>query len=328
MRVLAWDIGGANVKRLLFDSSTDKLRSDVFYFPMWQRKTDLEGFLRNKNLDADLVGVTMTAELCDVFSTKEEGVKYVVDICEKVFTEPYYLTLDGRLLRRDEIENYLILAASNWAASINYVEGKYGRGVLLDVGSTTTDIVPFGFPELREFLNEATDLARLRKGFLVYTGFLRTPVGFITRRVPFKGGLTRISSETFAISADVYNVLGILDSYRCPSPDGREKTPHESMRRIARMLCADMKEISEEEIRYICDYVYQKQAGEIADALKEVIQGCGIREPMAYVCGSGIPLGIRACETAHLPAVNLAEITRAYENLPCLGIAEMLIGKV
>ncbi len=328
MKALAWDIGGANIKRLLLDSSANAVSSDVFYFPMWQRKADLEDFLRKKNIKADIVGVTMTAELCDVFGSKGEGVRYIVGICEKVFKSPYYLSIDGKLQRKDEIDDYLALAASNWAASIKYLEAKYKRGMLLDVGSTTTDIVPFGYPELKDFLRGATDLERLRKGFLVYTGILRTPVSAIVHRVPLREGFTRVSSEIFAISADVYNVLGLLDHYRCTTPDGGGKTPQDSMRRLARLLCADIGELTEEEIRYICDYVYQKQAGDIAEALKEVNEGYGLKKPRVYVCGSGVTLGMRACKIARLDAVNLAEATDAYDNIPCLGIAEMLIGKV
>jgi hypothetical protein len=327
MRVLAWDIGGANVKRLYLDSSTGQLASDIFYFPVWRRKQGLKDFLKTKNLEADIVGVTMTAELCDVFETREEGVKYIVGVCGEVFGDPLYLTVDGRLLRGGEIKDYLLLAASNWAASVRYLQGRYGRGVLLDVGSTTTDIFPFGYPGAEEPWG-MSDLERLRKGLLVYTGFLRTPVGSIARRVPFKGGLARISAETFAITADVYNVLGMLDNYRCAPPDGGGITPRDSMRRLARMLCSDMREVGEKEIREMCAYLYQRQAAEVAGALKGVLLAYGVTEPTVYVCGSGIPLGLRACEIAGLPAVNLAEATPAYDNLPCLGMAEMLIGKV
>ncbi len=328
MRVLAWDIGGANVKRLYLDSSTGQVVSDIFYFPVWQNKAGLREFLRNKNLDSDVVGVTMTAELCDVFETREEGVEYIVRACSEVFEDPLYLTVDGRLIRREDIRDYLALAASNWSASINYLEVRYGRGVLLDVGSTTTDIIPFGYPGPEEPPGEMSDLERLRKGLLVYTGFLRTPVCAIAKKVPFRGGLARISAETFAIAADVYNVLGMLESYRCAPPDGGGRAASDSMRRLARMLCSDMEEISEGEIREMCAYLYQRQAAEVAGALKGVVEDYAVAGTAVYVCGSGTSLGLRACEITGLKAVNLAEITDAYENLPCLGIAEMLIGKV
>jgi hypothetical protein len=328
MRILTWDIGGANVKRLLMNSSTEELRSDVFYFPIWRLKDELKSFLRNKDLHGDRVGITMTAELCDVFRTKKEGVESVVEACEEVFERPFYLSVEGKLLTREEIKDPLCLAASNWVASSLYLEKKYGKGVLLDVGSTTTDVIPFGFPHLRDRLKKATDLERLQQGYLVYTGFLRTPLSAITPRVIFRGKPTRISSETFAISADIYNTLGILESYRCETPDGRGKNPRDSMRRVARMLCADLKEVSKEEIRDICDYVFEKQATDIAEALKDVVGNQKQGDLKVYLCGVGIPLGLRACEIAQLPFQNLAEVTSAHENLPCLGLAEMFLGKV
>jgi hypothetical protein len=320
MRVLTWDIGGANVKRLLLDSK-GSLRSDIYYFPLWKKKERLPGFLREKKLGCDLVGVTMTAELCDIFRSKKEGVEFVVDACEEVFEKPFYLTVDGELLRAGEIRNPLILAASNWVASLCYLERRFRSGVLLDVGSTTTDIIPFGGGE-----RAMTDLERLQRGQLVYTGFLRTPVSAIAARVPFKGRLTRISSEAFAISADVYNVLGMLPRYGCETPDGRGKSPLDSMRRVARMLCADLDEVGEEEVRRICGYLFEKQAASIAGALSEVLEE--LEKPRVFGCGVGLALAARACELIRVPMHSLAGVTPAHDNLPCLGLAEMLIGKI
>lgn len=324
MRIITWDIGGANIKRLLIDFSKDELQSEIFYFPMWQRKKSLKNFLREKNMPADNVGITMTAELCDVFKTKEEGVRYVVESCEKIFEDPYYLTVDGELLRNDEIDEPLSLAASNWVASLYYLEKRFNRGILLDIGSTTTDIVPFGYPHVRRSLKKATDLVRLQRGYMVYTGFLRTPLAAIARRVPFQGRLTRLASENFAISADIYNILGFLEDYRCDTPDGKGKTTVDSMRRIARMLCADLKEVGEQEVIRISEYLFERQAAEIAEAMLEMIRSQGLDDPVVYACGTGITLGMKACEKAGLSAKSLADTTPAHENLPCLGLAYML----
>ncbi|MDP6613370.1 MAG: hydantoinase/oxoprolinase family protein, partial [Candidatus Hydrothermarchaeota archaeon] len=233
MRILTFDIGGANVKRLLYDSRREGVKSDIFYFPIWKRKDELSEFLRRKSIRADAIGVTMTAELSDAFADKASGVMYIVDACENSLGTPWYLTLDGRVIGKGGIENPLELAASNWVASRYHLEKKYREGIFVDVGSTTTDIIPFG----QRTKPGKTDLERLRMGQLVYTGFLLTPVSAVVKKVPYMGDLTRISSEYFAITADVYNILGMLGDYSCSTPDGEGKSKGDSMRRIARHLC-------------------------------------------------------------------------------------------
>lgn len=318
MRILTFDIGGANLKRLLYDSLSMEVKSDIYYFPIWERKAELEGFLREKYVQADAVGVAMTAELSDAFESREEGVRHIVAACESSLSSPWYLTVDGQVIRRNGIHNPLELAASNWVASIYYVKKEYQEGILFDVGSTTTDIIPFGAGARAG----KTDLERLRKGQLVYTGFLRTPVSALVKRVPFKGAFLRISTEHFAITADIYNVLRMLGEYTCIPPDGGGKSRRDSMRRVARILCADIDDVTEKDVIEICEHVYNEQVGEIAHALGEVAEGSGLRD--AYLCGVGLVLGKRACEIAGLNAHDLSALTPAHDNLPCLGLAEIL----
>jgi hypothetical protein len=318
MRILTFDIGGANIKRLLYDSRSKDVTSDIFYFPIWKRKDELTEFLRRKSIIADVIGITMTAELSDVFPDKASGVMHIVDACENSLSNPMYLSVDGRVIRKDEMDDPLPLAASNWVASRYHLEKNYHEGILVDVGSTTTDIIPFG-PGTNP---EKTDLDRLRGGQLVYTGFLRTPISAVVNKVPYKGALTRISSEYFAITADIYNVLGLLEKYSCSTPDGGGKSKRDSMRRVARHLCADLDDVGEEGIIGICEHVYQEQAMDIAEALGDVMKDSGMGD--AYVCGIGSALGKRACEIARLTTHDLSALTPAHANLPCLGLAEIL----
>ena len=93
--------------------------------------------------------------------------------------------------------------------------------LLIDVGSTTADVVPIA--DGRVAATGHNDLERLLAGELVYTGVLRTNLAAIAPRVPVRGGWCPVSSEYFAISADVHLVLGHLapEAYDCPTPDGR-----------------------------------------------------------------------------------------------------------
>lgn len=313
MKILTYDIGGAYTKRMLVDSETlEVLSSEIFYFPIWKKKDEFRSFLEKIREKADRVGITMTAELSDVFGSRASGVEYLVSICERVFRRPVYLSVDKKLLKKEEINDPLKLAAANWVASVYHLEKKSGEGILVDVGSTTTDIIPF---KKNEVLYKKTDLERLQSNHLIYTGVLRTPLSAVVSEVPLKGKFVGISAENFAITADVYNIVDTIE-YSCETPDGRGKSKAESMARVARILCTDVDEIGKEEIEKICKYIRGHQVDRIARALNEVAESTGIYS--AYIAGVGRKVASEACRKAGLRP------TEAHRNLPCLGLADMM----
>ena len=102
--------------------------------------------------------------------------------------------------------------------------------MLIDMGSTTTDIIPCDRPQ------GLSDAERLQTGELVYTGFTRTPVPGITTRAPLAGQWQGLARDTFASMADVRRVLGELpdDVHQHYTTYGRGKSVTESLMRLAR----------------------------------------------------------------------------------------------
>ncbi|MFQ5800788.1 MAG: hydantoinase/oxoprolinase family protein [Candidatus Hydrothermarchaeales archaeon] len=317
MKILTFDIGGANTKKLVYKDGGTK--SSLYNFPMWKKRDKLRDFLEGLREDADTVAVTMTAELCDVFSSKDDGARFIVSACEEVFDEPLFLTINQSLVKKNDIKDYKDLAATNWLASVYLMRKRFGSGILVDIGSTTTDILPFG--DGTRYLK--TDFERLRAGQLLYTGYLRTPVNAVISKVPAGGHMIPIASEYFAITADVYNVLlGV--NYTCETPDGKGKSRKESMARIARLLCADLDEV-EDYVVDICRYVHEMQLKGIAKAIERISKGT--ETDNLYVAGIGRQLGIEAGEQLGLNTFNLEEKIKDAWNLPCLGLAEMVLDK-
>ena len=315
MRILAFDIGGANTKKLVFEDGA--AHSKLTYFPIWKRKNELISFLSSQREDADMTVVTMTAELSDVFTSKEEGTRFIVRSCEKAFKNPFFLTLERKLVRKDGIPNFRSLASANWQASLYLMEKRFDEGILIDVGSTTTDILPFG----KDAKQGISDLERLKTFQLVYTGYLRTPVNAIVGEVPINGLMTPIASELFAITADVYNVLWGV-TYTCETPDGREKTKEGSKRRLARLLCADLDE-AEEHIQGICSHVHEVQVKRISEAINRVSKDAGSSE--VYVAGVGKRLGLEAARELGFHTIDLEKRVKDAWNLPCLGLCEIAL---
>ena len=148
---------------------------------------------------------------------------------------------------------------------------KFARDcILVDVGSTTTSIIPVIEGEVSAV--GKTDLEKLMDGELVYTGSLRTNVTAIVNAIPIRGGLTRVSSELFAQSGDAHLVLGNIkeDEYTVETADGRGKTRADALARLARVVCADTEMLAEEEIVKIAKYICERQEDQVAEALRQV----------------------------------------------------------
>ncbi len=116
----------------------------------------------------------MTAELSQMFRTKRDGVAFVLDALQAAFptSEIRVFAVDGRFLPPAEARSApLAVAAANWSATAHLVALDHPNALLIDTGTTTTDIIPIsgGLVVSRG----RTDPERLASGELVYTGALR-----------------------------------------------------------------------------------------------------------------------------------------------------------
>ena len=263
---LAVDIGGANTKAAWLDGTS--LRTVSRPFEVWRDREGLAAVLREIAADpADAVAITMTAELSDAFRTKREGVAFVLDAAEDAFGDPSVLTTAGELISVEAARaRPWDVAAANWVATALAVAGEHPDALLIDVGSTTADVIPIAGGRIAA--SGRNDLERLLAGELVYTGVLRTNLAAIAPRVPVRGGWCPVASELFAISADVHLVLGHLEAYDCPTPDGRPATVEFARERIARLVCSDVEQLDEAEIDAIAAYLHGEQVRQIEEAAR------------------------------------------------------------
>ncbi|MCX8172484.1 MAG: H4MPT-linked C1 transfer pathway protein, partial [Archaeoglobaceae archaeon] len=170
---------------------------------------------------------------------------------------------------------------SNWVASISFLlkEG-YRDFLFVDIGSTTTDLIPVKDRPLAAY----TDFERLRKKELIYMGVLRTPLFYVLNS--FKG--VKLCPEFFAITGDAFIVTGDIDEkdYNCETPDSRGKSVEECLRRIARTVCCDLEELGEDNAKLIAlkakkkmIRILQKQIGvKLAQYELKNVLACGIGE--------------------------------------------------
>ena len=267
---LAVDIGGANTKAAWLHGTS--LRTVSRPFEVWRDREGLAAVLREiATGPADAVAITMTAELSDAFRTKREGVAFVLDAAEAAFGDPSVLTTAGELISVEAARaRPWDVAAANWVATALAVAGEHPDALLIDVGSTTADVIPIAGGRIAA--SGRNDLERLLAGELVYTGVLRTNLAAIAPRVPVRGGWCPVASELFAISADVHLVLGHLEpeAYDCPTPDGRPATVEFARERIARLVCSDVEQLDAAEIDAIAAFLHGEQVRQIEEAARRV----------------------------------------------------------
>jgi probable H4MPT-linked C1 transfer pathway protein len=318
--LLGLDIGGANLKAA--HSSGPCLTRP---FALWRDPDGLAGQLGHLLAGlphADVLAVTMTGELCDCFASKREGVGAILDAVERVAQgRPVRIwTTAGCFVSPDEARAQpLTAAAANWLALATLAgrQAPAGGAVLIDIGSTTTDLIPLrdGKPAPRG----RTDPERLRAHELVYAGVLRTPLCAVL-------GL-EAAAELFATTGDVFRVLGSLpeDPHDCNTADGRPATRLASHARLARMLCADLDTTAESDRRRLAERAVLQLAERLSFALREVVGKLGCPLQTALLAGLGsflarrVVVGLAGLKPANLidlgqtwgPAVSVAACAHA-----------------
>ena len=281
--IVGWDIGAANVKAswIVTELKPSPVRVVSRPFEIWKEKERLPEVLNEvfealvgKGNAPEVMGITTTAELSDVFATKREGVAFVFESVQSCFPEIpcHAFSLSGKFVPLKEAGDRLLeFAASNWMASAQWTARKFPDCLLVDVGSTTTDILPILKGTVAA--QGATDMARLALGELVFTGALRTNLAAVVQTVPVAGQMCRVASEYFAITGDVHLILGNLHpkDYCCSTPDGQAPSMESARRRLARIVCADTEMLSPSEIDEIARFTFDRQVQQIADGLNQVI---------------------------------------------------------
>ena len=310
---IGWDIGGVNTKvarvvngrlRAVRGRSFELQRAPSSLAAVLGELADEVGIQ-----PTDAHAITMTAELSQMFRTKREGVAFVLDAVTCAFPNASLRVctvrgdfVDPATARREP----LTVAAANWAATAHLIARHHRDALLIDTGTTTTDIIPIQDRTVAAL--GRTDPERLASGELVYTGALRTPVEAIVQSVPYRDAAAGVSAEGFALAGDVHLWRGDLaaSDYSVTAPDGRPVTREYAGERLARVVCADRETLDEAGIDAIADAVASAQVAAIANAIRRVVaRHPGLRT--AVVTGLGSFLGRAAAIAAGLDVVPLAE---------------------
>ncbi|MGN2391359.1 hydantoinase/oxoprolinase family protein [Pelomicrobium sp. G1] len=305
--VIGWDLGGAHLKAAAVARTAGELAVlDAVQLPcpLW-RGLDYLAAAVDRALErlgaAPCHALTMTGEMADLFRDRAEGVARLADFMER--------RLSGRRTRYFAGVGFVDaahakgmprrVASANWLASARFVAGRLEAALFVDVGSTTTDLVPVAGGEVRAAGED--DFERLASGELVYTGVARTPVMALGRRVPFEGRRVPLVAEHFATMADVHRLAGALPEHadQWPAADGGEKTEEGSARRLARMIGRDAASAAPAAWRRLARRLAGYQLAQIEAAARRVLAAAGV-EATAPVVGAGVGRFVAARLAARL----------------------------
>jgi probable H4MPT-linked C1 transfer pathway protein len=243
-RILGWDIGGAHLKAALLRSETVV---EVRQVPcaLWQGLDRLDQAIDEALSgwpDAAAYALTMTGELCDLFADRASGVRTIVALLQRRLggapIDVY--AVDGTFLSAEAAMSAPErVASANWHASAQFAASRQRDGLLIDIGSTTSDLVPLKDGTVAA--QGKDDAERLALDELVYRGVVRTPVMALASHVVLEERRAGIMAELFATTADIYRLTGELPEHADlhPTADGRDKSPGESRARLARMVGRD-----------------------------------------------------------------------------------------
>ena len=358
MSTIGIDIGGANLKAV-FLADTDVGDSSKMFaaeraievsFPMWQKWKELPSAIGRLLLEIaegeeiGQVAVTMTGELADCFATKQEGVAFIADAVDQAVNQvfnrtakakaiakpPAFYMTDGNWCNADCAElNWQRVAASNWHAMASFAARLLPNqtGLMIDVGSTTTDLIPVvdGWPCSRGL----TDLTRLQHGELIYAGIGRTPICGLIQEINVPAGRLPLAREMFATVDDalIWRGLGVEDTQCCDTADGRPRTRVDAGRRLAKMLCSDSDEAGVL-VDAIAEATCRRIETLIVEGVERQVEATPVCGDAFLIVGAGDQLvtGIVRSKFPQAQCIRLSEIASRAGSVcgPALAVAVLL----
>lgn len=292
--VLGWDVGGAHLKlaRLGAEGRLEAVR--IVPCALWRGPGELDAALDALGGDASAgasSAVTMTGELVDLWPDRAIGVAAIAGRLQDRLgagSLAFYAGAGGFVGPDQAAERWSEIASANWRATAEALAADEGAGLLVDVGSTTADFVPFAGGQV--LARGTDDFGRMAAEELVYLGIVRTPVLAIAPRLPFAGAWIVPMAEHFATAADVFRLTRELreSADLHPAADDGPKTAEASARRLLRMVGADLTPETEPQAVMLARWLAEATLRRLVDAASVVLSRPGAPSaPRVFGAGVG-----------------------------------------
>ncbi len=308
--IVGWDIGGAHLKACVTRGGTVV---DVAQWacPLWQGLDRLDIALQQAQvrwpeLNGEAIhAVTMSGEMVDAFAHREDGVQRIADRLAHMLCGAVRLYAGdlGWIAPADAARHWAQIASANWLATAQHAAAVFSDGVLIDIGSTTTDLIAFASG--RVLTASRSDHDRLASGELVYHGVVRTPLCALARCIEFGGRSVNVMNEWVATTADVYRLTGELDPAhdQQASADGQPKDRAATQQRLARMIGLDARDAPDARWLALARAWRQAQIDEIAASWGRVLAAEPAAASLATIVTAGCGAFLVGDTAARLPTL-------------------------
>lgn len=309
--VIGWDIGGVHLKAVRAEDGRI-VKAGQYASPLRGGTAPLlDAFAKARNDmgRAERNVITMTGELADTFRSRNDGVEQLATLAARELDSvSIYAGPQGFVRPEDARANSTAIASANWHAAATLVAKRLSDALLVDLGSTTTDIVPVirGKVAARGY----TDAERLAAGELVYTGLVRGFVMATAERAPLRGAWTPLINENFATMADVHRILGTLPEGvdLMATADGRDKTAEASRARLARMVGCDAGDADDATWHRLALWFAEAQARTVTDAAMLVMSARAITSAPIAAAGIGLTVVAEVARRLRCACTSFAEL--------------------
>ena len=250
---LGWDVGGAHTKLSVTKPNSSSFH--IYRCHLWE-SLDLLSKLVNSvcskyNKRFNIINViTMSGEMSDIFESRDQGVKNILNIFKSSGDENYvFSSKKPFFLKLKAITNTKSVSSMNWLATAKFLETCVNNAIAVDIGSTTTDIIIIKNGVCKNVGYD--DFSRLSHSELIYTGILRTPLFAVTNQITNSKHRFPVIPEYFSNMSDIYRIMSDIDSRKdySDSCDHRGKTYMNSLIRFARSLGFDYQPRHERKLK-------------------------------------------------------------------------------
>lgn len=332
--ITGWDIGGAHLKVAQCTQQGELLQAFELPCPLWQGIDQLhQAMLKAKARiqDSQRHAITMTGELVDIFPDRRSGVTGILNCVQQLLPAQncaIYAAEQQWLSLAEAKTQWQQVASRNWQASATLAAQQIKQGLLVDVGSTTSDIIAIqNYQALPDAFN---DFDRQANCELHYAGVIRTPLIAIAQEVPFADKTIRLAAEVFATSGDFWCLLGQLDplTIQDVAADQQSWQKADCMRRLARLLGTDADAFSEQQWLQLAQWFANQQAMQLQNACQTVLDRHSSIAVDAPLVGAGIGrFMVQHCaKQMNRDYVDFSSLTtpktkQAADHAPCVAIA-------
>jgi (4-(4-[2-(gamma-L-glutamylamino)ethyl]phenoxymethyl)furan-2-yl)methanamine synthase len=271
---LGWDIGGANTKVCVFDKNYKIINQHTKNIKVWSNFSEIRVFLKYissfySNFDVYNF-ITITAESCDNFKNRNLGMTEILSNCSNYIKgKTLFFANNGKYVNYDTaIKSTEKLFSTNWILTSKFLNYKKNIDLIIDVGSTTTDII---FKDMN-IENNINDHMRLTNKTLLYLGVVRTPLPMIADNIKYKGRDISLVNEVFATTGDIFNINNDIDFSDLDylGSDNLQFTKENSFTRLARVIGLDYKDCQEKHLIDVANNFKNIFISKIIDNIREI----------------------------------------------------------